>query len=189
MIEGAYLSDAICIQQIQKGKLNVISAPTGCGKTYFATHDLPQLSSCLEHIIYLIDTNAGKEQIIHEYKNTQYYTCIWRECISDDMIFFESGKITIMTYHTFGLIAHKKPAFLEKLELIICDEFHNIFWMSKSSGKEEYEQGASYALAEIQRLVKLSNTYCVALTATPTKINEHFKYWINDIIPTQSLLA
>lgn len=185
MIEGAYLSEAIHVLQIQKGMLNVIVSPTGSGKTYFATHDLLSLSSRPEHIVYLIDTNAAKEQILNHYDNTQRYSWLWRESITDEMVLFEGGKITIMTYHTFGLIAKKKPQFLEKLELIVCDELHNIFWMCEGNTSEEYERGASYALDTLREIIASEDIYCVALTATPGKLHRYFGSKINSITPSK----
>ena len=60
-----YLSDVIDVSLLRKGKLNIIKAPTGSGKTYFAITRLPQTLLDPRHeMIYLIDTVNGLEQIV-----------------------------------------------------------------------------------------------------------------------------
>nr|WP_296085797.1 DEAD/DEAH box helicase family protein [uncultured Blautia sp.] len=40
MIGTKYLSEAVNINNLEKEKLNIIKAPTGSGKTYFALHEI-----------------------------------------------------------------------------------------------------------------------------------------------------
>ncbi len=52
-----YLSELVDTNLLKKDKLNVIYAPTGSGKTYFALTYFPQLVYNANHcIVYLIDT-------------------------------------------------------------------------------------------------------------------------------------
>ena len=56
-----YLSDAIHMNDIYSGMLNIVTAPVGCGKTYWALNVLSQTVSRPYKMVYLIDTVNGKE--------------------------------------------------------------------------------------------------------------------------------
>ena len=59
-----YLSELVDCSMFQKGKLNLIEAPTGCGKTYFALKHIPSfVKNPFYKVAFLIDTTNGKEQI------------------------------------------------------------------------------------------------------------------------------
>lgn len=63
MIGSKYLSELVDCSTFQKGKLNLIEAPTGCGKTAFALKYFPTLvENPLYKVAFLIDTTNGKEQ-------------------------------------------------------------------------------------------------------------------------------
>ena len=69
-----YLSELVDSSALQKGKLNVIKAPTGSGKTYFALQHIPSLTEDAVHeVVYLIDTINGKEQIVRNYNAISEY--------------------------------------------------------------------------------------------------------------------
>lgn len=62
-----YLSELVDCSALQKEKLNVIKAPTGSGKTYFALQHIPSLTEdAIHEVVYLIDTINGKEQIVRK---------------------------------------------------------------------------------------------------------------------------
>ncbi len=47
---------------LQVDKLNIIKAPTGSGKTYFALNAIPSaVRDAVHQVVYLIDTINGKE--------------------------------------------------------------------------------------------------------------------------------
>ena len=132
-----FLSDSLsAADSFSIAELNLIVAPAGSSKTYFALAKLPDLLK-IEHkerILYLIDTCAGRDQICYVNKdNAVFYDTLWlKERESDDNNFecfqTEPEKIVVMTYAFFGKLAFHRPAFLESLDLIICDELHNTFW-------------------------------------------------------------
>ena len=69
-----YLSELVDCSALQEGKLNVIKAPTGSGKTYFALQHIPSLTEDTVHeVVYLIDTTNGREQIIRNYNAISEY--------------------------------------------------------------------------------------------------------------------
>lgn len=61
------LSEAVNIDDIQKDKMNIISAPVSSGKTYAAIHKFSSLLADGQKMLYLIDTTAGKENISYSY--------------------------------------------------------------------------------------------------------------------------
>lgn len=54
-----YLSDAIHMNDIYSGMLNLVTAPVGCGKTYWALNVLSKTVSRPYKMVYLIDTVNG----------------------------------------------------------------------------------------------------------------------------------
>ena len=60
MKEGKYLSEAIDYSEIKRGRLNMVVAKTGQGKTTMATQSLPQRLNIINRsrVLYLIDTNS-----------------------------------------------------------------------------------------------------------------------------------
>ncbi len=210
--KGRYLSEALSLGGVQKGCLNLIEAPVSSGKTYFALTKLPQLVKHQNRIVYLIDTIAGRDQIEQMNRNVRFYTPTWRKGIVQDdetheyeAIDFETGEIaaegnniTIMTYACFGHLAKYHPAFLDELEMVICDELHSISWMINAAYKESYQANPAQARQEgrsiplitkitLEQLYQRGNCYVVALTATPKKVEKHFKE-INYLQPEGELI-
>ena len=69
-----YLSELVDCSAFQKERLNIIKAPTGCGKSYFALHHIPTLTEdALHNVVYLIDTINGKEQLVRNYNAISEY--------------------------------------------------------------------------------------------------------------------
>ena len=57
MVGNSYLSELVNLDMLQKDKLNIIKAPTGSGKTYFALTAIPaSLTDAVHKVVYLIDT-------------------------------------------------------------------------------------------------------------------------------------
>ena len=57
MIGTKYLSEVINVDTLEIKKLNIIKAPTGCGKSYFALHDIAsRCNDTIHQTVYLIDT-------------------------------------------------------------------------------------------------------------------------------------
>ena len=75
MIGTKYLSEAVDINNLEKEKLNIIKAPTGSGKTYFALHEISSLcQNALHQAVYLIDTINGKEPMLRNAINIGFET-------------------------------------------------------------------------------------------------------------------
>lgn len=83
-----YLSELVSMAMLQKNKLNIIKAPTGSGKTYFALHAIPSnTEDPLHKVVYLIDTINGKEQILRNY-NACPEPPHWFEDVSVEKMWF-----------------------------------------------------------------------------------------------------
>lgn len=68
MVGTKYLSEVVDIDTLHKQELNIIKAPTGCGKTYFALTEISsRCKNAFHQAVYLIDTANGRDQIIRNY--------------------------------------------------------------------------------------------------------------------------
>ena len=75
MIGSKYLSDVLDTTQFQRGKINLIEAPCGCGKTTCAKGKIADLASSRNKVLYLIDTTNGCN-VLANCENT-YKLCAW----------------------------------------------------------------------------------------------------------------
>ena len=116
-----YLSELVQMNLLQKNKLNIIKAPTGSGKTYFALTALPStVEKSDRKIVYLIDTINGKQQILQNYNAKPIYSC-WVSDVQDcdieirfdDDEMYETDR-RVVNYHLckIRLLVDTKPRFL-----------------------------------------------------------------------------
>ena len=190
--EPKYLSDAISLVEFKKGCLNLIDTPAGSGKTTFALNKLPALAQTKDHIIYLIDTIAGKENIL-QYPDIQEFSEF--SVLSKGFPVEENykPKITVMTYHKFGGLVMRRSPIINKAELIIGDELHQIYKYiaieknkcNVSEGKKNIsrtETPICAGLSALENLCCYGDCYVVALSATPSLVLERFRAEINRIV-------
>lgn len=165
-----YLSELVDVSMLSKDKLNIIKAPTGSGKTYFALTYIPSLAHDAYHtVVYLIDTINGKEQIVNNYNALPecYY---WAKDVDDGGLYFEEdNRIVVMTYAKFGFLAQKYADFHSNFDYIICDELHSLFHFMNIPPKPNYH---TVALMAIRSAIKNDKTTVIALTATPKIVKE-----------------
>lgn len=165
-----YLSELVNAQDLQKTKLNIIRAPTGSGKTYFALNYIPSLvQDALHSVVYLIDTINGKEQILRNYNATSEYWG-WAKDIDSNGIWFEDTKhIVIITYAKFGILCEKYNKFYDNFDYIICDELHSLFHFKTFS---QMPNCHSVALMELRYAIMNNRTVVIGLSATPNIIKQ-----------------
>lgn len=184
-----YLSQALTKEDLRLEKLNLIAAPCGTGKSQFAITELSKISKYPEHVVYLIDTVAGQEQLAKRYPQVHVYTKEWREYLQHGMIQFIESHVCLMTYAKFGALVTYYPQFVQQLELVICDELHNLFWPIRATeaanaNNEQSEQNENYnltALKTLQQLVYGGKCYVVGMTATPSEVYDNFYTPIYDL--------
>ena len=110
-----YLSELVDCSTLQKGHLNVIKAPTGSGKSYFALNYIPSLTEDAIHdVVYLIDTINGKEQIVRNYNAISAYHRWSQEVEEEGMWFDPNNQVVVLTYAKFGYLFEKYPDFYKK---------------------------------------------------------------------------
>lgn len=168
-----YLSEAIHMDEIKPGVLNLICAPTGAGKTTWAMEQMVRTISDPYKMVYLIDTVNGKQQLLN-HPRARHYDDFWRAAANDDegVIdgLWEKDKIVVMTYAKFGKLVSQCPKFGSEFELILCDEIHNLPRFSAFISKNpEDEPLHKIAKARIEEIVREGKTIIIGLSATPER--------------------
>lgn len=168
-----YLSELVNTEMFQTDKLNVIKAPTGSGKTYFALKTIAgSLPDATHKSVYLIDTVNGQQQILKNYGAQAIYGD-WEEEVDEKWISFEdNSQIVVITYAKFGVILEKNPDFHQRFDYIICDELPSLFKFEYYSPKPNIHSSAHDG---IERAVRNGRTKVIALSATPESIKKRFK--------------
>lgn len=129
------ITEGIDISSIRIDKINLITASTNAGKTYAATHKISELLKDGQKMLYLIDTTAGKENIIATYQTIREYGNKELEAYDRAAVkqFKEEQKETaekikpfaeIMTYAKLGVLVKFGWIDLNAYGVIICDEMH-----------------------------------------------------------------
>lgn len=182
MTGNKYLSEAVHVEEINTGQLNLVKAYTGAGKTYWALNTLAEEIIDKDRMVYLIDTVNGKEQLLKNEKTT-YYDWLWQEKVNSGMVYFGEKKIVVMTYAKFGVLAEKYPKFGFDFELILCDEIHNLirfntFTQSNPTDKRWH----GIAKRRIEEIIEKSEkTKVVGLSATPERAEREFLAPVHNI--------
>ena len=173
MVGTKFLSELIDCSGLKKDSLNIIKAPTGSGKTYFAlTHITSLVEDAHHNVVYLIDTINGKEQILQNY-NAVADNRMWIADVEGEGLWFvPDDKVVIMTYAKFGYILMKRPDFHTHFDYIICDELHNL---PKFIGYSTLPNSHSIAKDGLEKAVANDRTIVIALTATPSSIPDAFR--------------
>lgn len=174
MVGSKYLSELVTPDMLVRDKLNIVKAPTGSGKTYFALTAIPEAlgEDAAYKVIYLIDTINGREQLLQNY-NTTKYSDLWDAIATDEIYYWESKdqSIVVITYAKFGKLIEERPDFHTHFEYIICDELPSLFQYMRF---EKQPNLSSIALHGLERAVLAGKTKVVALTATPNQIPSEF---------------
>lgn len=183
-----------------RGTYNIIDCGTRTGKTYWAINNLQDFTrdGKLNRVLYLVDTNALKDQILTDYDST---------CVAADMMWEnwstwgESiNKIGIMCYQTLGMRYIKEGAdFLDNVDVICWDECDSIFDFATAAFKkartsdfarkdtsnaeilniiQEYSSKKEYMplilLGMWERLVNQGRILCVGLSASPERAKSYY---------------
>lgn len=165
--EESFLSEEGIIQSkdIQYGKLNIITAPCGSGKTTFVEEKLWK-ESWWGDLLYLIDTRNALEAF--KVRGEQ------REFRGE--IYYKHEGITAMTYATFAMLTiHKPDEWLwdDECALIVCDELQSAIKWAKIKQKDGAVNIHEVALAELHKRIQ-NGARIVAITATPSSIKKAF---------------
>lgn len=122
-----FLSKVIEPELLKKGQANIVVAPCHSGKTTAAVTRIAPLASALEKVLFLIDTTAGKQALLNR-DETARYTQKWLNEIKSEWWgeLLAGNGIRVMTYHQLGYQLQDHPDFMENIEVVVCDEMHNL---------------------------------------------------------------
>ena len=179
-VKGKYLSEIVSVEDLEIGKLNLIPAPCGCGKTTFAKRILQSVNAdyCDEFVqpdmLYLIDTAMGKEQLLKSKESLIEYN-YW-----SDEPYWKLPGITIMTYAGYQTLCEKAPDYncWQNKCVIVCDELQEEIQWSKWKQEDNIHQRA---IGRIAYNIEMTQNLVVALSATPEWIRKEFEWCINEI--------
>ena len=122
-----FLSEVLEVDQFKRGQGNIIVAPCHSGKTTANGKIISTHATAPEFVLCLIDTKAGKQAIITREEATAYRSRWIAEIREEWWGSLRDGDgFRVMTYHQFGMEIQKQPLFFDHIELIICDEMHNL---------------------------------------------------------------
>ena len=176
------LSETIHMEDIKAHYMNLVNAPVGCGKTYWALNVLAKCASAPSKVLYLIDTINGRRQLIAQ-NDVSPYSDEWYYVVNDDMAFYDEdciSKTVVMTYGKFGKLVEQNRDFGIQFEYIICDEIHNLphFSAFKVNAAINYHIKAQWQLEDI---IRNTDTIVIGLTATPERVQKHMRCVINQV--------
>ena len=184
----------------RRGDYNILDCGIRTGKTYWAIKNLAQFTrdGKLNRILFLVDTNALKAQVIEEYD----------ECVDVDQFWLDKSdwgecpnKIGIMCYQGFGVRAVKRQLdFLDEVDVICWDECDSIFDFATDafvkarktdfareditnaevlSVIQQYSTKKEYMplvlLGEWQKLIENGRIMCIGLSASPERAYNYYK--------------
>lgn len=181
-MRGEYLSKIVDIDDFDEGKLNLIEAPCGSGKTYFAKHMLKEYNEEIHDdflqtdMLYLIDSVVGKEQLLNS-KEAELCYGFW-----SDEPYWKLPGIYVMTYAGYATLCEKAPKYNEWMSesVIVCDELQEAVLRSKWKCNDDVNLHEK-ALGRIAWSVEIGKNVVVAISATPDKIRDEFSWCVKDI--------
>ncbi|MFQ9297765.1 MAG: DEAD/DEAH box helicase family protein [Clostridia bacterium] len=147
-----YLSEVMENIELSKDENNLLLAPIGCGKTYYAIKVL--MNNPDKKYLYLCDNNNLKDQMLKElptYSSNK-----------NSIIFEDIQNVLVMTYKEFGhkILYDVNEDFASQFDLIIADEIHSCIEYS------EFNQDRDLSSALFYLFRKHLGTPIIMMTAT-----------------------
>lgn len=183
---GEYLSEIVDVADLEARTLNLITAPCGSGKTYFAKTVLKDYNEwyrddILPDMLYLIDSAIGKEQLLHSKgAKTEYNYWTGQE-------YWVLPDITVMTYAGYATLCNKATehnAWKNHKCIIVCDELQNAVSWSKWQKEDNIHDKA---LGIIAYNIEMTDNIVVCITATPKSVLETFSFCTINEIPLHGI--
>ena len=173
-----FLSDIEIVERLQPHVVNLVYAPVGSGKTTWVNEQLVNTVTDKREILYLIDTTAGRDQIISNNReiSTEHSDAweAWMNTNGGNLAFGElpelpPDKMPVMTFSKLAWIIKKGGLGYGNLKHIILDECQNLK-IFQSYGKDYDENVLKLAENWIKGVYTNTNITITALSATPRKI-------------------
>lgn len=189
MNKREFLSDIIKQKGFKRSDnlINLIVSPCGCGKTTYITKTVLQEPRFKDKTtLFLVDTNMLEDQLISMEDFKKF----------ENEIQLNTPDIYICTYHRLGRmlaleeVTKKHSSILEKIDLLVCDEAHNLVRYANiarnginqvtnsnhdiilKNKAQSYACGCSYLLMNLTELKeKYKHLHIIMLTATPDRIS------------------
>ncbi|WP_321993263.1 DEAD/DEAH box helicase [Clostridium butyricum] len=185
---------------IERGKINLIDADTGCGKTTFIFGEDGLIfntgafaetrygfSMNLNRVLYVCDTNMLKDEItsdnekivdVLELKGNKAYN---EACFNFERLMKDNGKVKVCTYRLLGILmrdTYQRNQIFNSFDLVIFDEAHKV---AEYCRKFDTATDTTYAnvINNLANLAKHSLFTC--LTATPQLLDKQIKKMENDV--------
>lgn len=172
---GEYLSNLVDVNDIECGKLNLIYAPCGSGKTTFAKGKLAKFAKSnylCGFPLFLIDTAIGKEQFLQSgYVEENPWT--------NEPYWVVPGIGKVMTYAGYGKLMECAPKYdyVGFDGLVVCDELQNAIQWSKYPDDTLHQK----AIETLAAHITAKESTVVALSATPNLIRKEFSWCLNEV--------
>lgn len=183
-----YLSDVLVYESFKLGRLNLIQADCGAGKTTAAFETIPNyLAIDTSRALILINTVSGAESLVKDNRGHyfDYFGSEWDYEIGQQAEILE--KPTVMTYALFGAQLKKGAIHIEDYDYIVCDEIHALnryIGMARGRLRKQYPQATPWeindmvqvtcfsymAVEAIAAAIKGAKIWVFALTATPEQL-------------------
>lgn len=187
----------------RKGDYNILDCGIRTGKTYWAVNNLSRFTrdNKPNRILFLVDTNALKEQIVQQYGDSCTDADDLWEPNSDNWFSQYDNKIGVMCYQRLGLeFIKNKTSWLDQIDVICWDECDSVFDFATQafikarktdfarktvsnaevlsviqsfSTKKEYMP--LIILGEWERIIEDSRIMCIGLSASPQRAYTYYK--------------
>lgn len=187
----------------RKGDYNILDCGIRTGKTYWAVNNLSRFTrdNKPNRILFLVDTNALKEQIVQQYGDSCTDADDLWEPNSDNQFSQYDNKIGVMCYQRLGLeFIKNKTSWLDQIDVICWDECDSVFDFATQafikarktdfarktvsnaevlsviqsfSTKKEYMP--LIILGEWERIIEDGRIMCIGLSASPQRAYTYYK--------------
>lgn len=179
-MKGEYLKDIVDADDFEERGINLIYAPCGAGKTSFIFEKL-RVEYPGHSIVFLIDTTKGKKQLLKRSNAIPYTEKEWmNRAPTWEHKVADYDNIIVMTYYQFGLICTQYPGVEKFIDIIICDEMHNLFSFCKWEIAREKDENKKYYDKAYNRIIYMSemcSAIVIGMTATPNAIYNEIGEW------------
>lgn len=169
-----YVSDVVDLDDLIPGKLNLIYAPCGSGKTYFIEHTVKStFASPSQDVLYLAPTRALIEA--HQFRGEMI------ECGNGWYEWKQAG-ITAMTYAAFGSRirtakdngVYSDSSWWNSHSTICADELSQAYKQASYGGANAAENVTRYGLEELKKRVKNTSNLVITISATPKRFIDRY---------------